>query len=174
MTSYFKICEICGHKNDVSYLECESCSADISYISPITGMEEKGDTSTISSKIIHNKGDMGESRGSSTTVVERIKFVGREDNFEIHIPVKLETILGREGDLCNDYFNQSKFVSRRHATIRLNPSNYSITDHSINGTFVNGEILKRGQTIEIKIGDVIVLADIEFEVEALQEDVNGD
>ena len=164
MVGNFKICELCGHKNDASYLECEKCSADIAHISLTS---EKDDVDTSLCKSIHNEEHTGKPQRDSTVVVERIKFVGKDDNIEIHIPVKLETILGREGDLCNDYFERSNFVSRRHATIRLNSDNYSITDHSTNGTFVNGLFLKRGQTAEIKVGDIIILADIEVGIEAL-------
>lgn len=167
MNSYIKVCEICGHINNVSYLECEECSADISFISPTQKIDEKVEKKD-NNTIQDNKDESIEnSQGNSTIVVDRIKFIAKKDNYEVHIPVKLETILGREGDLCNDYFDQSNFISRRHSTIRLNSGGYSITDHSSNGTFVNGELLQRGQTAKIKVGDEVTLADMDFIIDNL-------
>ncbi|MFA5524875.1 MAG: FHA domain-containing protein [Tissierellales bacterium] len=168
MTNYVKVCEICGHENNVSYLECEDCSADISYVSPTQEIEEEKDESSIvPDKSRDDEESANEFQSNNTVLVGRIKLVAAKDNFEVHVPVKLETVLGREGDLCNDYFDQSNFISRRHSTIRLISDGYSITDHSSNGTFVNGKLLKRGQSAKIKAGDIVTLADIEFLIENL-------
>ena len=55
-------------------------------------------------------------------------------------------------------------VSRRHATIRKSGNQIVIEDNSsTNGTFVKGERLSKGQTKIIYNGDVIKLADEEFD-----------
>lgn len=55
-------------------------------------------------------------------------------------------------------------ISRRHATIRQIGSEIAIEDNiSTNGTFVNGERLSEGQAAVLKNGDVVTLADEEFD-----------
>ncbi len=55
-------------------------------------------------------------------------------------------------------------ISRRHATIRKSGNQIIIEDNnSTNGTFVKGEKLSKGQTKIINNGDVIKLADEEFD-----------
>lgn len=169
MKEYIKVCEICSYKNKVSDLECEECSADISYVIPTAEIEEVDlkDSNIGEENISYLEESLNEDEAGTncTLVVERIKLVSVKDNYEVYIPVKLETVLGREGDLAKDYFNKSSFISRRHATIRLDSDGYYINDHSNNGTFINGLHLKRGQSVKIKDGDIITLADIEFQLQ---------
>ena len=55
-------------------------------------------------------------------------------------------------------------VSRRHATIKQIGAEIIIEDNfSTNGTFVNGARLAEGQSSPIKSGDVIMLANEEFD-----------
>lgn len=58
----------------------------------------------------------------------------------------------------------NKRVSRNHATIYLNDDSFFIKDNSKNGTFVNGEKLEPDQSVALKDGDTIKLADEAFTV----------
>ncbi len=54
-----------------------------------------------------------------------------------------------------------ELVSRRHCTVRGNAAerNYSVTDHSTNGTFINGNRLPKDEEISVPKGTVITLGD---------------
>ena len=52
-------------------------------------------------------------------------------------------------------------VSRTHCTIKgdITTGNYSVTDHSSNGTFVNGERMPKETVVTVPRGTIISLGD---------------
>ena len=56
---------------------------------------------------------------------------------------------------------QSELVSRTHCTVCANEitKTYIVTDCSRNGTFVDGEKIPRGSSVEVPRGTVIALGD---------------
>jgi len=71
-------------------------------------------------------------------------------------------VIGRN-DECDLVF-QSKGVSRRHAVIRHAGSGFTVTDESVNGTYVNGERVDRVQLLAH--GDTLRIGDEELRVES--------
>lgn len=65
-------------------------------------------------------------------------------------------------DYC---IGDNKAISRRHAAIYCMGAEYSIQDeHSTNHTYVNGKLLEAGSMEPLENGDIVRLADEEFEV----------
>jgi pSer/pThr/pTyr-binding forkhead associated (FHA) protein len=63
-----------------------------------------------------------------------------------------------------DYCLEKDVVSRFHAKITKEQEQYYITDlNSMNGTFVNQELLQIYQKKEIKFGDEIAFANIRYQ-----------
>ena len=59
----------------------------------------------------------------------------------------------------------NKMISRKHCRIMNSGGLYYISDEgSANGTFVNGVRLNPGQKTQINRGDVIRLADSDFQI----------
>ncbi len=145
-TGEYRVCENCNHKNDVSLGECEECGANILFISPSVIEEDF----------------LNESEKIDSYMVNRIKLVSVKDGFEIHIPYDKDVILGREGDISNEYFDKSNFISRKHARIVFRNNNYFIVDESTNGTFINKTTLEKGKEYVLSEEDQLKLADIEF------------
>ncbi|MBQ3150430.1 MAG: FHA domain-containing protein [Clostridia bacterium] len=50
-------------------------------------------------------------------------------------------------------------VSRTHCTVRGGNDGYIVTDHSTNGTFIDGERLPKGETVFVKRGSVLYIGD---------------
>lgn len=83
----------------------------------------------------------------------------------IVVPDRYPFVIGKSKRSC-DYRVSSNVVSRVHARINQEVGTFSIEDlNSTNGTFVNDERLKPHEIKTIERGDVIKLADIEFNVE---------
>lgn len=80
------------------------------------------------------------------------------------IVLKEETLIGRDG-VNADYFEKSKYISRRHATIYIENDNVFIIDASTNGTFINGKRMEKMIKQPLHIGDKITFADLEFILE---------
>ena len=80
-------------------------------------------------------------------------------------PEKFPYVIGKSKRSC-DYRISSSVVSRVHARINSELGEFTIEDlNSTNGTFVNDERLKPHETKQIEKGDIVRLADIEFNVE---------
>lgn len=73
-----------------------------------------------------------------------------------------------KSDIANDYVIKNSAVSRNHAFLQLTENGAAITDNnSSNGTFVNGEKIPALVSRELKIGDVVRLANEEFVFKAM-------
>jgi predicted component of type VI protein secretion system len=67
-------------------------------------------------------------------------------------------VLGRNKSEVDHCFETDRGISRVHAEVIYNGSNYFIIDRgSAGGTFVNGERVASGQSFPIKTGDIIGL-----------------
>lgn len=95
----------------------------------------------------------------------RLKLVSKQDGFELIIPAA-GCVLGRDGDVAADYFEaKSTYVSRRHIRIVPLGDSFSVVDEqSSNRTWINQQRLEYNQEYVLKVGDSLVMADLEFVV----------
>lgn len=85
-------------------------------------------------------------------------------HFELEITKKPEFIIGKR-DSNDGVISFNKMISRVHCKVTNNGDQYWITDlQSANGTFVNRVRLQPNQPHIIKNGDVVRLADSDFQV----------
>lgn len=85
-------------------------------------------------------------------------------NFEIIID-KDEVIIGKIPELSDAIIPFNKMISRKHCKICRQEGKYFISDEkSANGTYVNRIRVAPGQLYPIKKGDMIRLADSDFQV----------
>ncbi|KAJ3118489.1 hypothetical protein HDU96_001308 [Phlyctochytrium bullatum] len=64
-------------------------------------------------------------------------------------------VLGRSKD-CDLFVNDPQ-VSLKHCTFHNGDNGVSLEDHSTNGTFVNGDLVGKGKSVELKEGDMIAV-----------------
>ena len=85
----------------------------------------------------------------------RVVFVVNKDEF----------VIGKKAELCDGVVDFNKMISRSHCKITKRGGQYMITDlQSANGTYVNKVKLQPNQSTPIKNGDVIRLANSDFQV----------
>lgn len=78
---------------------------------------------------------------------------------------KDEFVIGKKAELCDGVVGFNKMISRSHCKIIKRGSQFSIVDlQSANGTYVNKVRLQPNQPHLIKNGDVIRLANSDFQV----------
>lgn len=84
----------------------------------------------------------------------------------VKIPISSEGVIVGRSSKQSDYVLSGNInVSRRHAKVYFSAGEYYIHNYTPNnGTFVNGLRLKNEETKIIEKGDIIMLADEEFEV----------
>lgn len=76
-----------------------------------------------------------------------------------------DQLIGKKKELVDLVIPFNKMISRKHCRIRKIDGAYYINDEqSANGTYVNGKKLEVGQSIKIKSGDLIRLANSEFKI----------
>lgn len=74
--------------------------------------------------------------------------------------------LGRDASQCDVVLKGDK-ISRVHCSIRYNSKtkDYSVQDHSKNGTFVDGKYrLQKGTLVNVKVGSLIWIGNDENEI----------
>ena len=85
----------------------------------------------------------------------RVVFVVNKDEF----------VIGKKAELCDGVIDFNKMISRSHCKITQRGGQYMITDlQSANGTYVNKVKLQPNQSTPIKNGDLIRLANSDFQV----------
>ena len=159
----YRICDFCNHKNDTSFLECEKCGADISYIPPTKISERNEQKGNTPQKQQEQNETFVHSAPAKTIRIASLKLVSLKDGFTIELPID-GGIVGRSGTLSPYYFQDNLYVSNQHAEIKLNENGYVVIDQSTNGTKINGMKLEKGVEYPIKIGDQITFANITFTV----------
>ncbi|WP_026514219.1 trypsin-like peptidase domain-containing protein [Butyrivibrio sp. LB2008] len=110
---------------------------------------------------------------AGTTVLSastRPDFLGtliRRKNGENIIINKNNFSIGKDSLNIDFRISDNSAISRRHASIKIENGQVVLEDNfSTNGTFVNGNKIQGGQTKQIKSGDVIKLANEEFDYRA--------
>lgn len=85
-------------------------------------------------------------------------------HFEILID-KGDMLLGKKRELVDAVIPFNKMISRKHCRISKSNGKFYISDEgSANGTYVNRVRLSPGQRQQIKKGDIIRLADSDFQI----------
>lgn len=83
---------------------------------------------------------------------------------DLRIGLSHEAIIGRRGSY-GTAFKQFLTISGLHAKLLQTVNGWQIEDiGSSNGTFLNGNEIVRNTPTDIKVGDIIKFADIEFKV----------
>ena len=74
-------------------------------------------------------------------------------------------VIGKKAELCDGVIGFNKMISRSHCRINRRGSQYTITDlQSANGTYVNRVRLQPNQPYPIKNGDIVRLANSDFQI----------
>lgn len=86
------------------------------------------------------------------------------EHFELVIDGN-NVLLGKKQELVDKVIPFNRMISRKHCRItRVNGIYYINDEGSANGTFVNGTKLNPGQKMQINRGDIIRLADSDFQI----------
>lgn len=76
-----------------------------------------------------------------------------------------DILIGKKQEIVDKVIPFNKMISRKHCRITYVNGAYFIADEgSVNGTFVNGERVIPGQRCQINRGDIIRLADSDFQI----------
>lgn len=122
----------------------------------------------IKGKSIENN-QANEGRGDSVrdkTKLGLLRIIAMNAPTRVEITVtKDEFVIGKKAELCDGVIGFNKMISRSHCRITRRGSQYTITDlQSANGTYVNRIRLQPNQPHPIKNGDVVRLANSDFQV----------
>lgn len=99
--------------------------------------------------------DSGSLRIVAMNAPSRVEIVVTKDEF----------VIGKKAELCDGVIDFNKMISRSHCKICRRGSQFTIVDlQSANGTFVNKLRLQPNQPHPIKNGDIIRLANSDFQV----------
>ena len=111
-----------------------------------------------------NVGTSSDNQCQEAPAVLRIIAMNAPSRVEITV-TKDEFVIGKKAELCDGVIGFNKMISRSHCRINRRGNQYTITDlQSANGTYVNRVRLQPNQPPPIKNGDVIRLADSDFQV----------
>ena len=111
-----------------------------------------------------NVGTSSDNQCQEAPAVLRIIAMNAPSRVEITV-TKDEFVIGKKAELCDGVIGFNKMISRSHCRINRRGNQYTITDlQSANGTYVNRVRLQPNQSHPIKNGDVIRLADSDFQV----------
>ncbi len=115
----------------------------------------KGVTPIVTPPYTDTSGDAGNLRIIAMNAPTRVEIEVTKDEF----------IIGKKKELVDGVISFNKMISRSHCKINRCGSQYTITDlQSANGTYVNKVRLQPSQPCQIKNGDVIRMADSDFQV----------
>ena len=122
----------------------------------------KGGKNIEGSQINSRQSDMvGENAGSGLL---RIIAMNAPTRIEIAV-TKDEFVIGKKAEICDGVIGFNKMISRSHCRINRRGNQYTITDlQSANGTYVNKIRLQPNQPYPIHNGDIIRLANSDFQV----------
>lgn len=90
--------------------------------------------------------------------------INAPEHFEMLIDSE-DLLIGKKQELVDKAIQFNKMISRKHCRISCVNGVYFISDEgSANGTFVNGARVVQGQRCQINRGDIIRLADSDFQI----------
>lgn len=102
--------------------------------------------------------------GKSSSGALRIVAMNAPTRVEIAV-TKDEFIIGKKADICDGVITFNKMISRSHCKVIKRGAQHMIVDlQSANGTFVNMIRLQPNHQYPIKSGDIIRLANSDFQV----------
>lgn len=94
----------------------------------------------------------------------RIVAMNVAEYFEILVD-KSEITIGKKPELVDKAITFNKMISRKHCRIVRKSGEFYISDeNSANGTYVNGKRIVPNQLVKIKKGDIIRLANSDFQI----------
>ena len=96
----------------------------------------------------------------------KLRIVAMNAPTRVEIEVTKDSfVLGKNASMVDGALSFNKMISRVHCRINKNGTQYTITDlQSANGTFVNRVRLQPNQPHPIKNGDIIRLANSDFQI----------
>ncbi|MCD7804399.1 MAG: FHA domain-containing protein [Oscillospiraceae bacterium] len=96
----------------------------------------------------------------------QMKLVAMGEPSQIEIVItKDDFTIGKKADIVDGVVPFNKMISRSHCKITRNGLQYMVTDlKSVNGTYINGVRLQPNRPYPIKSGDVLGLANSNFQV----------
>ena len=167
--SEIRICENCGYHNSIENLECEKCGFDLSFVIPVDENDiNENAAKNLSEGAIEETEAVSYTGGSEEIDTSKCdescgdRYLLSADQIT-RITIEDGMIIGRDGVTAGQ-LGTSTFVSRKHAVFSVDNGKVTVTDASTNGTFVNGRRLEKLEPAEIRDGDRIRFADVEFGV----------
>ena len=145
-----RICKSCGTENSPADIECRECMGDISGIKPV----EKSEKIENPEPVIMDNPSATIRDAKKTLALVSMSAVSDG----VTILIKDGDILGRE-HTGRDFLTRHNTVSRQHAKITRSEGEWTIEDlGSMNGTYVNGGKLEKGQKYSFKANDILSLS----------------
>lgn len=101
-----------------------------------------------------------------TNVASNLRIVAMNAPMRVELVItKDEYVIGKKYELCDGVLEFNKMISRVHCKICKSGDKYTIMDlQSANGTYLNKMRLQPNQPVQIKNGDVVRLANSDFQV----------
>ncbi len=95
-----------------------------------------------------------------------LRMVALDAPSKVEIAVTKDSfVIGKKPELCDGVVQFNKMISRSHCRVNKTGTQYTITDlQSANGTYVNKKRLQPNQPYPIKNGDIVRLANSDFQV----------
>lgn len=96
----------------------------------------------------------------------RLRIVAMNAPMRVEIEVTKDSfVIGKKPEIVDGVVSFNKMISRSHCRIDRDGSRYTVTDlHSANGTYVNKKRLIPDQPFPIENGDIIRMANSDFQV----------
>lgn len=144
----------------------------VSSISSAKTMQLSADLSngtlTMDDLFYHIKGGKGTSSDGDGTPAgcNSLRMIAMNAPTRVEIVLTKDSfVIGKKAELCDGVVSFNKMISRSHCKITKNGTQYYITDlQSANGTFVNKVRLQPNQPYPIRNGDIVRLANSDFQV----------
>lgn len=114
--------------------------------------------------IIKQENSISQLQISGNFVGIKLVAMNAPNYFELVID-REDAVIGKKQEVVDLVIPFNKMISRKHCRItNMNDIYYISDERSANGTFVNGVRLNPGQKIQINRGDIIRLADSDFQI----------
>lgn len=115
-------------------------------------------------KPIPKRDDVVKPMPQNTLAAIKLVAMNAPSYFEIVIDSD-DVLIGKKQEMVDKTITFNRMISRKHCRITASKGMYYINDESsANGTYVNGSRLAHGQRCQINRGDIIRLADSDFQI----------